>query len=1105
MGRTKSNSSGFTLITTLMLLFLLSGLAIGMLMMVNTEVKVGTQDVQNNLTFHAAEGAIEKMTSDLANLFQDSLSPSPADIEGLAVTPGPPVFNGITFPAGGYTLTPVTNAAGNIAETPAVVPSGPYAGLNAETMQVSLQATAQGVLGDEVQMTRTVEVALIPVFQFGVFSDGDLAFFQNPTLTFNGSIHTNGDLYLGCAPTYTCTFTSKMTAYGNVIRAVIPNGYAVGGGFDTGDVKIPGEPGGCSGNNECTTLPVSGDLWGSVVGAGGNPPQSAYNSGPPSWVTISENTWSTTNGYLGGMLINGNYGNTPNTGATLLSLPFVSGATASTTPGLGNPPGPQNYEIVRRPPTGESTTSPLGASRLYNEAAIRVLLSDQPEELPGGATDPDNVRLANLVNPHGTGVSYATGVATNQPNLAAPPSGKSYVTYFATASSLVPNPSTLAAVTESSTSYWAATADQPYAPKTATGEFSHEFDSVDEGTTGFPYLFSNGWSQSKSPNYINLCATSSCSTTAVAYPYFTPPQLATALGTSNNANDTQWNLIDGYLRVEFLPTSGACPGPGAQVNGYCAITRQWLGLGFARGITPPTAPGYPWTGAATQNPANPYAILILQQPKRVNAGSLNTTGTAPTSCTTSHGTITCNGTPPDVVVDFSANTPYQGLSPAVTGDTDPSVTAFNWYPINFYDAREGEPQDVIQGSTTQNSCTPQGVMNAVELDVGNLAQWLAGNIPGSGTLVNYVNQNGYVLYFSDRRGMLPNPNGTQTVAAGQISGDAGFEDVVNRSSTTRAPDGQLEPIPAGKTVSPEDSNLNGLLDNFGAQNLGLGLGYVPAPATTPGTAYTATTAVNYLVNSPSAPDPYLVTGRIPQCPVNAWTGGARHVLKLVDGGMSNAGVTYLPHMPVTYANHWGGFTVGSENPVYINGDYNTFSSDTSWNSPSVDENQAAAGIVADTITLLSNNWVDWNSILSPPTNPSGNRTASTTYYRTALASGDVQPFPLPSWATGAQYIGIGTDGGVGNFLRLLEDWSGSTLNYRGSMVNLYFSTYNTGLFKCCNYAVYIPPTRNYNFDTDFSTFQDLPPGTPMFRDIDNLSYRQSFTPCTVGATGFCTN
>lgn len=65
---------------------------------------------------------------------------------------------------------------------------------------------------------------------------------------------------------------------------------------------------------------------------------------------------------------------------------------------------------------------------------------------------------------------------------------------------------------------------------------------------------------------------------------------------------------------------------------------------------------------------------------------------------------------------------------------------------------------------------------------------------------------------------------------------------------------------------------------------------------------------------------------------------------------------------------------------------------------------------------------------------------------------------------------------MGNFLRMLETWNGKMLNYKGSMVNLFFSTYNTGLFKCFNYAVYEPPTRDYNLDTDFSVFSELPPG-----------------------------
>jgi hypothetical protein len=1151
-------SKGFTLITTLLLLFLLSGLAIGMLMMVNTEVKVGTQDVQNNVTFHAAEGAIEKMTADMSNLFTNTLSPNPQDITTLAVTPGPPPIPGITFPPGGYTLSPVTNPpncagvppACVMVENPGVVQMGPYAGLNAELLQVNLQATAQGLLGDEVQMSRTVEVAMIPVFQFGAFSDGDLAFFNNPTLTFNGRVHANGDLYLGCVNGATCTFTDKLSAYGNIIRANIPNGLGVAAIGDQGNVKIPGAPNGCSGAQPaCTILPTAGDIWGSVTGAGGNPPASAYNAGPPDWVTkISEGTWTAATGYLGGMLLDGNYGKNPNSGATNLALPFVSGATLSAIPGLGNPPGPQNYEIVRRPPAGESVTSPLGASRLYNEAAIRVLLSDRPDELPGGAADPDNVRLANMLNTQGNGNDYRLGVPTKIPAARGLPvlaGGLAYTTYFATASTAIPNPATNATLcngTVACTYY----ADWFYAPKSTKGEFNQEYHPNDESALySVPInqtVFNAASGIAQAPGTFSMQSNS--------YPWYSP---IPTLNQVTAANDTQWNLIDGYLRVEFLPQNGACPGPGAQVNGYCAITREWLNLGFARDLTPPTAPGAGPAGyqACCSNDVNPYAILILQQPAHRNTTgwpappALDQTGTKPTSgCV---GGLNCkNGKPPEVPYDLTLNalngSTYSWYSECTSPGTvgtyctagAASITAFNWYPINFYDTREGEPNDVIQAA---NTCTPQGVVNAVELDVGNLRQWLLGNIPGSGSLVNYTNQNGYVLYFSDRRGMLANPNGTQTIVGGfnpltNITGDAGFEDVVNSGAANRVPDGALEPAPAGRTLSPEDANLNGRLDNFGAGNLGLGFGYIPFPggsATPPaGTAYAAGNAVNKLVNG-IPPNNYLAAGTRMSCSVagatstsiaqKAWVSGARHVLKLVDGSLGN-----LPTIPGgVFPGSSGGFTVGSENPVYILGNYNSncpvagagascttvngvTNIDPSWPAPygpgGADPVHAAASVVADTVTLLSNNWVDWNSILSQPTQPTGNRNSVTGYYRTAIATGDVQAFPFPGWAAD---IGIGTDGGLGNFLRMLENWNGQTLNYKGSMVNLFYSTYNTGLFKCCTYSVYFPPVRDYNFDADFTIFSELPPGTPMFRDIDNLSYRQSFTPCTVAANGLCSN
>ena len=74
------------------------------------------------------------------------------------------------------------------------------------------------------------------------------------------------------------------------------------------------------------------------------------------------------------------------------------------------------------------------------------------------------------------------------------------------------------------------------------------------------------------------------------------------------------------------------------------------------------------------------------------------------------------------------------------------------WPLNLYDSREGEVRDA-SGPTT---CALGGIMNIVEPDVDNLRKWL-GDASGTGTQVESTSQNGYLLYFSDRRGMLPPP------------------------------------------------------------------------------------------------------------------------------------------------------------------------------------------------------------------------------------------------------------------------------------------------------------------------------------------------------------
>jgi hypothetical protein len=103
-------------------------------------------------------------------------------------------------------------------------------------------------------------------------------------------------------------------------------------------------------------------------------------------------------------------------------------------------------------------------------------------------------------------------------------------------------------------------------------------------------------------------------------------------------------------------------------------------------------------------------------------------------------------------------------------------------------------------------------------------------------------------------------------------------------------------------------------------------------------------------------------------------------------------------------------------------------------------------------------------------------------------------FPLPG-ATGCATTcaDFGTDGGVHNFLRYIENWGGQTLNYRGSIISMYYNRQAVGLYKCCN-TVYSPPTRGYNFDTEFLTPSNLPPRTPLFRDVNTTGFTQLLLP-----------
>ena len=186
-----------------------------------------------------------------------------------------------------------------------------------------------------------------------------------------------------------------------------------------------------------------------------------------------------------------------------------------------------------------------------------------------------------------------------------------------------------------------------------------------------------------------------------------------------------------------------------------------------------------------------------------------------------------------------------------------------------------------------------------------------------------------------------------------------------------------------------------------------------------------------------------------------------------------------------------GVSIASENGLYVLGDYNA-TGVTVIGDPTQPAQytgtEVPSSLVADAVTILSNNWKDGQSFRSPY--HTGARSATTTSVRAALLMGDtmssLKVAGQPNQGGGDQDLA----GGVHNFPRFLENWNGNPLNYCGSLINLFNSRNHNGAHKNGS-NTYSPPRRNWVFDASFLDASRLPPGTPFFQFVQMTGFRQT--------------
>src|SRR5262249_19219698 len=102
-----------------------------------------------------------------------------------------------------------------------VIDSGPFSGLVASVVPYLLDTTVTQVsTGTQVRLQRKINNYLVPIFQFGMFSNEDLEVHPGPPFAFNGRVHANGNLYISG----TMTFLSKVTTANELVVDVLRNG-----------------------------------------------------------------------------------------------------------------------------------------------------------------------------------------------------------------------------------------------------------------------------------------------------------------------------------------------------------------------------------------------------------------------------------------------------------------------------------------------------------------------------------------------------------------------------------------------------------------------------------------------------------------------------------------------------------------------------------------------------------------------------------------------------------------------------------------------------------------------------------------------------------------
>jgi Tfp pilus assembly protein PilX len=240
------------------------------------------------------------------------------------------------------------------------------------------------------------------------------------------------------------------------------------------------------------------------------------------------------------------------------------------------------------------------------------------------------------------------------------------------------------------------------------------------------------------------------------------------------------------------------------------------------------------------------------------------------------------------------------------------------------------------------------------------------------------------------------------------------------------------------------------------------------------------------------------------------------------------GITATKKSPFAFAFNGGDYLpnnlmLTSDQAIYVQGNFNNNGNTIAASGASTSSgDRLSASVVADTITVLSNNCISLTPSSANTGVPTGqlncgikdgaNSVGQSMVINAAFLSntdvsngnlGDGRGYQATD-KTGNRY-----SGGVNNYIRLLEDWNNAgsprTLNYMGSMISLgapleYSGQYRsggdvasaTGVTPVVIASYYNVPFRNFSYDQNFNSVDKMPPLTPKASYVQQKNFSRVY-------------